>query len=315
MLILSFLLVYGCSLKTVERETAEETPAAPVENDSDYETALGLMDKGQFQEAAQNLTRFLKMHPTSALRGEALLNLSLCLFQIGRYDDVLANARLLLEDRAYIRDSAIQFRTRLVQAEAYLHLGKLKEALAVTFEIMARPLTKSEEARTKALRGRIYGELGRTDLAERSLQEALLALNGKSSAERKALAAEIARYRLEIIEKYCPSQNPVPPALSEREAIAYIEGYYECAKPARKYYCEVAAYKNAAILSKARQAYRNLATVPLKLLDKLPPPARQVRKEERKHYEAELRGAIEAWTEEKIKTFRNLDKCGAENIF
>ncbi|HRK02429.1 MAG TPA: hypothetical protein PLH57_07155 [Oligoflexia bacterium] len=340
-----FLILFifaGCSLRTASREdlspTTETIPttqaiAVPTENEALYLNAVRLMSQAAFGEAALKLEQYLAANTLAPNRGPALLNLALCQLHLDHSDAALQSTRTLLEDEAYFATKDIQVQARWIRAEAFLRKNRPAEALALTFELLPSRSTKSkpsgfdvrgnwsgkleplEIAKTLALRGRIYGDLGKTALAEAALARAVKALAKGPESERRALRAQVASYRIEIIEKTCAIQHPAPSPLSEREAIAYIEDYYACARAARAQYCEVKAHNDQAILSRSLISYRRLASAPLQLIRQLPPPARPVRPEERNHYEKELKAAIESWSEEKMKTFRNLDSCGAENIF
>lgn len=322
----------------IEEPAMTETPEAQQR----FAAALKMMNEAAFGDASIEFERYLTDYPTSPRRGETLFNLALCYLNLDQTNRALQKTHWLLDDRYYYSDKDLQVSARLLEGEIYLRLNQPREALATTFELLPAnekersagfstsghkkndvrlnwtgKLTSLERARIKALRGRIYGELGEIRLADEEMTGASTLLGRQKTAETQQLRGQIAMYRIEIIEKSCAITVPVPTPLSEKQALDYVDSYYRCADPARQYYCDVASAQDKVLTARALRAYQALATAPLKVADHLPPPpARPVRTEqERKFFEHELQNGIRSWSEEHIKDFRNLDSCKIANIF
>lgn len=292
-----------------------------------FNQALKEQGEAAFLAAYDHWKQFITRYTGLPGHEQAQHNLGLTLFHLGRPAEAIEPLQGLIQST---QDTRLAIDSSLLLAECLLATGSLTEALALTFDVI--PNLKAErkvglERKTEAepslkqkirlytLRGRVYASLGNEKEAEKALSQAskLLTTAKKSQLsayDKRALETAWGYRQIEVLELVCARRVTASDALSEQEFLAYADAYYSCAAPAKALFCQVNATADDQVKSQVMGAYRRLVEEPLKLKDRLPPPARVVRKkEQRAHYEREMKTLIEKTVEERSKAFTNLETC------
>ena len=295
-----------------------------------FNQALREQREAAFLAAYDHWKQFIERYTGLPGHEQALHNLGLTLFHLGRPAEAIEPLQGLTQTT---KDSELATDSRLLLAECLLATNALTETLALTFDVM--PDLKAEtqaglgrktapeqpnlkqKIRLYTLRGRVYASLGNEKEAEKALTEArkLLETAKKSrlsTYDRRALESHLGFRQIEVLELICARRVLPNDTLSEQEFLAYADAYYGCAAPARELFCQVQKTADHQLKSQVLRAYRRLVEEPLKLKDRLPPPARTVRKkEQRSHYEREMKVLIEKTVEERSKAFNAVGADGA----
>lgn len=306
-----------------------------------FEQAMRAQSEAAFMEALEHWKLFLARHTGMPGFEQAKYNYALTLIHLGRLSEAEEPLRGIIQTT---NDPSLAIDARAVLAEAYLKTGKFDEALALTFDVLpdrkierrmgikrsataagvsvtgGKP-TLLQRIKLFILRGRLFGSLGNHAQANRALLQAQKLLDGPakdqlSQKERKLLSGTWSWRKIEVLDQICNHEVKVPDTLSEAEFLAYADAYYSCIAPARQLYCSVLEANDNQIEAQALQAYRRSVQRPLEISDRLPPPARDVRKkEQRGYYESEMKALISKTVEERSKAFRDIEACKALDVF
>ncbi|MBI3556522.1 MAG: hypothetical protein HY074_09690, partial [Deltaproteobacteria bacterium] len=296
---------------------------------------------GALQKASELWKQFLDQNLGLPGYNTAVYNYGYCLYYLGRAQealDPLKNMILETQDSKLINDA------RILLAESLLQTGENEEALATTFDVLpdhaaeaAAGLERSSNAvgtaensegpnltqkiRLYTIRGRIFASLKKENQAHAALEHAkqllLHAEKGQiNPTDMRFLSGNYAWRQMEVQALSCQQRVVIPERLSEAEFLTYADAYYGCASPARHLYCTVLAARNEQIRSQAQITYRGLIEAPLEIRNHLPPPAREIRKkEQRSHYESEMKALIEKTVNDRVRDFKDLPSCHAHDVF
>ncbi len=296
---------------------------------------------GALAKAAELWKQFLDQNLGLPGYNTAVYSYGYCLYYLGRAQealDPLKNMILETQDSKLINDA------RILLAESLLQVGENEEALATTFDVLpnlaaeqsaglersadavgvadqAAVTSLTQKIRLYTIRGRIFASLKKEAQAHAALEHAKqLLLHSKkgqiSPEDMRFLSGNYAWRQLEVQALTCQQSVVVPDRLSEAEFLAYADAYYGCASPARHLYCTVLAARNEQVRSQAQSTYRGLIEAPLEIRNHLPPPAREIRKkEQRSHYESEMKALIEKTVSDRAKEFKDLPSCHAHDVF
>ena len=306
-----------------------------------FEQAQGEQNDGALEKASELWRQFIDQYLGLPGYNVAVYNYGYCLYYLGRAREALEPLKdMILETQ----DSKLINDARILLAESLLQTDQAEEALATTFDVLpnhagelAAGLARSADAvgmgndvavpsltqkiRLYTIRGRILATLKKDPEAHAALERAKLLLlhsaKGQiSPADMRFLSGNYAWRQIEVQALSCQQSVKVPDRLSEAEFLTYADAYYGCASPARHLYCTVLAARNEQIRSQALVTYRGLVEAPLEIRNHLPPPAREIRKkEQRSHYESELKALIEKTVSEHAKEFKELPSCHAHDVF
>jgi TolA-binding protein len=301
-----------------------------------YQKALKAQHEAAYVEATALWRDFVDRFTGMPSYEKGQFNLALCQLHLGQ----AAESTQALKDLIPVtNDARLANDARILLAEALIHLGQTEEALALTFEVLpdqeaekkaglhrsrhasagpGRP-TAVQMIRLLTLRGRIYASKQddvRANYALRQARELIDQAEELTPDIKKLLIGHLAWRQLEAKSITCNRRVTPPARLSEAEFLAYVDAYYGCATPARSLFCEVLAANDQQIRSLALATYRGLVEAPLELRDHLPPPARPVKKkEQRPHYESEMKALIEKTVASRAKQYRDLPSCNAFDLF
>lgn len=305
-----------------------------------FEKASARQKLGAYADAEQLWKDYIDHYPGFANYDQAQFHLAECLVQLQKTSASLEPLQAVIQTSS---DSHLVVEARLLFAESLLQTNRFDEALAISYELMPRRKAERkagfkrdkdavgisdaiqpdlvQKIKLYTLRGRILASLKDEKAAQGALYQARKLIENAnktqlSREDRIHLAANWAWRQLEILTLSCPQRNPVPERLSEAEFLAYAEAYYGCVVPAQRLYCQILAAHDAGIQNPALQTYRALALKPLEIREHLPPPARSIKKkEQRGPYESEMKALIEKTVLERSKEYKNLDACGAFDVF
>lgn len=306
-----------------------------------FHRAMQAQNDASFQKAAKLWAQYLETQSGMPGYDRARYNYAFCLFSLGRAQEAIEPLKDLIEQSV---DRRLGGDARILLAESLMQAKRADEALATTFEVLpdrareaqvglrrrkdaygidprkAAPDT-AQTIRLLTIRGRIYASLGRhseSKEAFRQVQKMLLVASKSQldSHDLRFLSANYAWRQIEANAAMCRDQNPFPERLSEKEFLAYADAYYSCAAPSRSNLCTVIATKDAQVKGLALESYRSMVLAPLELKEHLPPPAREIRKDEQRgHYEREMKALIERTVESHAKDFRSIESCHAYDLF
>ncbi|MEW6055627.1 MAG: CDC27 family protein [Bdellovibrionota bacterium] len=306
-----------------------------------FNQALKEQEEAAYTRASELWKTYVGLYAATPDFERAQYNLALSLFHLGRTKEAYDPLKNILHSP---KDGLLAVEARLLLAECLLRDRKPDEALALTYEIFpsaraekqvglkrfrnavgteaskVKP-TLPQEVRLLVLRARVFASLKDQVRATEALNQAQNRINQLSKlestgSELKTLTAHWAWRSIEVLAFRCEQKFPAPERLSEAEFLAYAQGYYGCVSSSKRLYCKVVEAKDEQIRTQAVRTYRALAEAPLRLRNPLPPPARRVQKpEQRAYYEREMTGLIEKTVADHIREYRNLDACGAYEIF
>lgn len=324
-----------------QRLSTVKTPASDSSLDTTsslFAAALKEHDDGAYQHASELWRQYLAQGFERT--DEAGYFLAQDLFFLGRPSEARETLEKLIQQT---KNPEWLINARIMLAECLLGSGEHNEALALTFEILpdtnaekragivraedaigrvkALEPTLAQKVRTLTMRGRILGSLRDQAGARETLVSARNLIHESeksvlSQEDKTNLTGQLAWREIETLNIDCRNKFPTPKRLSEAEFLAYVDKYYRCADHARPLYCDVLATHDEQIRSQAVLVYRAMVEAPLELGAHLPPPSRQIRKQEqRARYENEMKALIEKTVRARTQDFKNLEFCGARDVF